>query len=62
MIQVKEHHGVPCELDAKLLVVNNTLVKTMEALNYLCYMTTLLTDIHTTVTRLTLDGLILKRE
>ena len=25
----------------------------MEALNYLCYMTTLPTDIHTTVTRLT---------
>ena len=36
----------------KLLVFNIALIKTMEALNYLWYMTTLLTDIHTTVTRL----------
>ena len=35
------------------MTFNNTLVKTMEALDYLHYMTTLLTDIHTTVTRLT---------
>ena len=54
MIQVS---GTPwsslCKLDAKLLVFNNTLVETMEALNYSCYMTTLRTDIHTTITRLT---------
>ena len=53
MIQVWEHHGVLCKVNAKLLVFNNTLVKIMEVLNYLHYMTTLLTDIHTTVTRLT---------
>ena len=34
MIKVWEHHGVLCELDAKMLAFNNTLVKTMEALNY----------------------------
>ena len=60
MIQVQEHCGVLCKLDAKLLTFNNTLVKTMEALSYLCYITTLLTDIHTTVTRLTLGVLSLK--
>ena len=32
----------------------------MEALNYLCYMTALLSDIHTTVTRLTLGIFSLK--
>ena len=53
MIQIQEHCGVLCELSAKLLVLNNTLAKTKEAINYLCYMTTLITDIHATVTRLT---------
>ena len=53
MIQVSEHHGVLHEFNTKLLVFNNTLAKTMEAMNYLCYMTTLVTDIHMTVTRLT---------
>ena len=53
MIQVWEHPEVLCNLNAKLLTFNNTLVKTMEALNYLCYMTTFLTDICTKVTRLT---------
>ena len=33
----------------------------MEELNYLCYMTTLLHDIHTTLTRLTLGVLSLKQ-
>ena len=41
------------ELDIKLLMFNNTLAKTMEAMNYLRSMTTLITDICTTVTRLT---------
>ena len=50
MIPVWEHHGVLHELNAKLLIFNNTLVKTMEAQNYLCYMTTLLTDIPTIIT------------
>ena len=49
MIQVWEHHRVLLELNAKLLVFNNTLAKTMEALNYLHYMTTV-TDMPTTVT------------
>ena len=53
MIQVWEHCGVLCNLDAKLLTFTNTLVKTIKALNYLCYMITVLTDNHTTVTRLT---------
>ena len=53
MIQVWEHCRVLCELDCKLLIFNNTLVKTMEVLNYLHYMTTLLTDILKTVTGLT---------
>ena len=52
-IQVLEHHGVLCELETKQLVFNNTLAKTMGAMNYLYYMTTLITDIHKTVTRLT---------
>ena len=43
-IQVQEHHGVLYELNAKQLVFNNTFAKTMEAMNYLCYMTTLLTN------------------
>ena len=60
MVQVSEHHGGLCELNAIQLVFNNTLVKTVEALNYLDYMTTLLTDIHTTVTRLTLGVFCLK--
>ena len=34
----------------------------MEALNYLCYMTTLLTDICTIITRLTFGVFILKEE
>ena len=62
MIQVCEHCGVLHELNTKLLVFNNTLAKTMEAMNYLCYMTTLITVIHTTVTRLTLGILVLRRE
>ena len=53
MIQVQEHSGVIWELDIKLLVFNNSLAKTMEALKYLHYMTTVLTDICTTITRLT---------
>ena len=52
MLQVWEHCEVLCELYAKLLVFNNILVNTMEALNYLCYMTTLFTDIHRAVPRL----------
>ena len=60
IIQAKEHCGVHCELNAKLLIFNNTLVKTMEALNYLHCMTTLLTDICTIVTRLTLGNFSLK--
>ena len=60
MIQVQQYCGVLCKLDAKLLTCNNTLVKIMEALNYQCYMTTLLTDMHTTVTRLTSAVLSLK--
>ena len=52
MIEVWEHCRVLCELDTKLLVFSNTLAKTMESINYLCYMTP---DIHTTVTRLTSD-------
>ena len=59
MIQVPEYDGVLCKLDAKLLIFNNTLVRTMEALNYLCYKT-LLTDIHTAATRLTLGVFSLK--
>ena len=39
MTQVHENSGVVCELDTKLLVFSNTLAKTMEAMNYLCYMT-----------------------
>ena len=60
MIQVWEHCGVLCELDARLLVFNNTLAMTMEAMNHLHYMTTLITDIHTTVIRLTLGIFSLK--
>ena len=60
MIQVQEHHGVLWELDAKLLVFNNTLAKTMEAMNDLHYMATLITDICTTVTRQTLGIFSLK--
>ena len=57
---VWEHCGVLHDLNAKMLVFNNILAKTMEAMNYLCYMTTLITDIHTTVTRLTVGILSLK--
>ena len=60
MAQVQEHHGILCELNAKLVMFNNTLVKTMEALNCLHYMTILLTVIHTIVTRLTLGVFSLK--
>ena len=60
MIQVQEHCGVLCELDTKLLVFNNILAKIMEALKYLHYLTTLLTDICTTITRLTLGIFSLK--
>ena len=60
VIQVWEHCGALHELDAKLLVFNNILVKTMEALNYLHYMTSIFTDICTTVTRLTLGIFSLK--
>ena len=60
MIQVWEHHGVLCELNTKLLVFNNTLAKTKEAMNYLQYMTTLITDIHAMVTRLTAEIFSLK--
>ena len=52
-IQAQQHCGVLYELDAKLLVLTNTLAKTMKALNYLHYIANLLSDIHTTVTRLT---------
>ena len=52
MIQVQEHHGVLHKPKAKLLIFNNILAKTMDILNYLCYVTTLFTDIHTTVIRL----------
>ena len=45
MIQVWEDHEVLCKLNAKLLAFNNTLAKTMEAMDYLCYMTTLIIDI-----------------
>ena len=41
------------KLDTKLLAFNNTLAKTMQAINYPFYMTTLIIDIHTTVIRLT---------
>ena len=47
-IEVQEHCGVLCQLDGNLLIFNNTLVKT------------LLTDIHTTVSRLTLGVVSLK--
>ena len=60
MIQVKEHCGALHELNIKLLTFNHYLVKTMEVLNYLCYMTYLLTDICTTVTVLTSGVLSLK--
>ena len=60
MIQVQEHHGVFSELDIKLLVSNNPLAETTEAMNYLIYLTTLITDIHTKVTRLTVCVLSLK--
>ena len=53
IIQVQEYHGLLYELNTKPLVFNNTLAKTMEAVNNLHYMTTLVTNIHTTVTRLT---------
>ena len=39
MTQVHKNSGVLCELNTKLLVFSNTLAKTMEAMNYLCYMT-----------------------
>ena len=62
MMQVQEHCGVLLKLNAKLLVFKNTLVKTLEALNYLHYMTSLLTDICTTVTRITLGIFSLKED
>ena len=62
MIQVLENNGVLFKFNTKLLTFNSTLVKTMEALNYLHYTTTLLTDIHTIVPRLTLGVLSLKGE
>ena len=37
MIWVQEHCEVLCELNAKLLVFNSILAKTMEAMNYLLY-------------------------
>ena len=62
IIQVWEHSRVHHKLNAKLLVFNNTLAKTMEAMNYLHYMTTLITDTCTTVTRLTSGIFSLKEE
>ena len=50
MIQVLEHHGILRELNTKLLVFNNTLARNMKAMNYLHYMTTLITDNHTRLT------------
>ena len=34
VIQVWEHYGVLCKLDANFFIFNNTLVKTIEAVNY----------------------------
>ena len=50
MIQVTEHHESLHELDTRLLILNKTLMSTMQAVPYLRYTVEVLTDVCTSVT------------
>ena len=51
MVLVSEHHELLYELDTWLLLINNTLISTMEAVSHLHFMVALMTDTCTSITR-----------
>ena len=60
MVQICKHCGVLYELDTRLLIFNKTLISTIKALSHVRYMLSVLSEVHTSVTQLTLGILSLK--
>ena len=61
IVQVSQHWDVLYELHKRLVIVNKTLLATINAVSHLSFSMAILTDIHTSVTFLTL-GLISSKE
>ena len=60
MVQVEEHQEALYGLDTRLLILNKSLMSTMQTVSHLRYTITVLTYVHTSVIHLTSDILNLK--